>query len=184
MTDTPMQPIISLQDFLIDRVAAVPDDIRDKLREILTSTQALPLRVKELGEFIYARRDVCPPSLLAIGIEAMQMLITYSQLGYQDGRGAGIIAGLVEAGGKLATVAAPAEPPEPMTEYLPATDPAKEAQRSVAGCFRPATRGSILQHSVKLGFDPPRRLTAPRSSVGEEVADNRTASVKIIVFIN
>jgi hypothetical protein len=122
----------ALLNFIIDRTAPVPSDIRDRLRELLL--QPSPAAgTAEAVELIYARRDEVPAELAVVAADAAAFCASVGFHGLGDGgRGTRIALVLRESANALADGVAPlpeSEQPVPLALYVPA--PAEEAPANV-----------------------------------------------------
>jgi hypothetical protein len=135
-------PLAAANDFLIDRVASVPQLFRDKLREIIRpGNNPMPIAMRDAGELIYAWREQLPPEMIEIGVAMIGNLIMFRQFGYQEGRGAAILATFAgnepnppEAQRELTEeglTPAPEAPPAPISE-LPPPEVAEPDEGAVA----------------------------------------------------
>lgn len=115
----PYSDVDAVIDYLMDREATTPDDVRAKLRD-LSRPGASPVTTSvEVAELIYARRDDLPPQLLTLGAAITDMLGNYDFHGMRStGRGAGISRALRRIDGVSAPIAAaPTADPEAKAEY-------------------------------------------------------------------
>lgn len=120
--ETLPQAMALIQDFLIERTAATPADVRATLREVIDPSQPTPVATRKAIEVIYARRAELPVELLQIGVQMTNLMVRYQQLGYQNGRGQGILAELLSIPGVQPTEAVPTEPPAPDPNFTPETE--------------------------------------------------------------
>lgn len=108
----PVDGRLALDEFLDNRVAAVPGDVRTQLRDLVRRISPVETCVNA-AELIYARRDDLPPELLDIGAALAVMASSHGFSAGLDGRGARMA--LVLRGEDVADI------PEPKAEFLPPT---------------------------------------------------------------
>ena len=58
---------LAIQDFMLDRPAALPDHARDQIRGLLGQTKSPVDAVVKAAEIIYANRQDMPPEALELG---------------------------------------------------------------------------------------------------------------------
>jgi hypothetical protein len=123
MTDikVPVDAQAAIQDFLLDRPAETPDDVRDMLKEFVRPGYNPVEASLNMAELIYARRDELPVELLAIGadIAAMVASFGFNGMGGPNGRGAAIAYTIRQMPGVVAAPEATYDPPEPKAEFMP-----------------------------------------------------------------
>lgn len=120
-----VQAAASIHNFFIDNIAPLPDDFKEKLRELLVEQAAGPFQARLVLELIYARKDDLPVEMLQIGLQLTQLMVNYQQLGYQNGRGQGIVDQLLAMPG--VEPAAPVEArsvPKPDPQFVPSEETA------------------------------------------------------------
>lgn len=118
----PVQGQTALLRFLINRTAAMPDDVRDKLIQLAmpdTAPSGVVASI-EAVELIYARKDDLPPALLGLAADLADMSTRLDFHDYRStGRGPGISAALRQIDGvEPAAAPPPAQAPEPKAQYV------------------------------------------------------------------
>lgn len=124
--DGPVEGRNALGDFLNDRPAPVPDEIRDKLREFAKAPSPVETCVNA-SELIYARRAELPAELVDIGAAMAVMAAAHGFSGMdRDGRGARMALALRRDAGtkppKGMTYPKADTDPEPLATFLPAPE--------------------------------------------------------------
>lgn len=119
----PFEARDALLNFIIDRTAPVPSDVRDKLRELLLQPSPVAA-VAEAVELIYARREEVPPELATIAADAAVFCASFGFHGLnEEARGSKIALVLKRDADDLPEGATPiAEEDEPVAaeRYVPA----------------------------------------------------------------
>ncbi len=122
----------AIQDFLLDRPAALPDDVRDRLRELTRQGSGAIPAVRAAAEMVFARIDTMPPEALVLAAEMVQQLDYYDLAGIRDDdRGQRMIAYLLDRADVTLSPAGLAflerEPPDPAAEFAPLPEPDEAA---------------------------------------------------------
>lgn len=118
---TPVDAQAAVQDFLFDRPAETPDDVREKLKEFVRPGYGAVEASIGLTELIYARRDELPVELLTIGAGIATMVggFNFDGMGGPDGRANAIAFTLRKMPGVEAPLKASYAAPEPKAEFVP-----------------------------------------------------------------
>jgi hypothetical protein len=113
----------AVQDFLFDRDAALPDDLREKLRNLVGPTTSPVDTVVQGAEMMYARRDELAPEAQQLAAALALVAQQYNFHGMaEDNRGSKIALAMMRDSGvpKPTAVTYPTKKndPEPKHEFL------------------------------------------------------------------
>lgn len=109
-----VQPTI--QDFLFNRTAAIPDDVRERLKDFIRPGFNAIEACVYCTELIYARREELPVELLQIGAAAATICSTVPLNGMQE-RGAAIVYTINKMPGVVKVLPSKFAAPEPLPEF-------------------------------------------------------------------
>ncbi len=135
LIETPVDGKNAIIDYLIDSskatLTALPNRVYKRLRE--ASYEASPVKAcVDVAELIYARADVLPPKLLALGVQLSTLVAVNNFHGMAEGgRGLGMAKALKARSGVAAELPgepAPTAPPVPRTDMLEPVEAAPPAQ--------------------------------------------------------
>lgn len=117
---TPVEGLELLQDYLLDRPVETPEDVRQRLRDLVKPGVSAVVSSVEAAELIYARRDELAGPLLEIGAQLAAMCALYNFHGLAiDGRGAGMAAAIRSMEAVASVAPEPAgEPPAPRANLV------------------------------------------------------------------
>ena len=128
--ETPIDSVKAILDFLIDRTAAIPDDVRGRLRELVQPGLSPVVAIVEASELIYARRDELPPELLDIGAQMATVAATHNFHGMANENRGYAMAAAIRRMPAVADKPPPAklEEPEPRRDLAAGTGQGERSQ--------------------------------------------------------
>jgi hypothetical protein len=154
---------LAIQDFLMDRTAELPEDVRTKLRALVGPTTSPVDAVVRGAELMYARRSELPPEAqeLAAGLALIAQQYNFHGLAVED-RGSKIALAMLREAGVAAptgiTYPDPEDDPDADSQYVPAPEPDEDAPLQLTAEEQVPTSNVKIEHSNGLdvgdGRDP------------------------------